>query len=98
VPPEHRDGRGRCLLAALLLAAAPALADTGSDWFDTQSKAVQHLLSAEPAAAGRARFMACGFVAPRLTQPDPSATGGDQAFMLMLDALRGYLQRLGAVP
>lgn len=90
--PESRRGRARSLLAAALLAATPALAETGSEWFEAQVRA-----GAPEPEPSRARFMACGYVAPALSRLEapPSA---DSALMQMLEGLRAYLRRLGSAP
>lgn len=91
--------RGRCLLAAMLL-ATQALADTAPEGFDAQLRAAQRGLGLEVTAyrAGRARYMACGFVSPSLSRPGPPDSGGDEAYAQMLERLRAYLRRFGEAP
>lgn len=92
---ESGRGRGRCLLAATLLVASQAWAETGSDWFEAQVRAGQPEVEAPPAS--RARFMACGYVAPGLSAPNPPRSA-DKALMQMLETLRAYLRHLGSGP
>jgi hypothetical protein len=91
--------RSRCLLAATLL-ATQALANTSPEGFDAQLRAAQRGLGLEAMAfsAGRARYMACGFVAPSLSRPEPPASVGDEAYAQMLERLRAYLRRFGEMP
>lgn len=97
------QGSGRLLLAvaaALLCHALPAPADTGSDWFDEQTDIFRLVLGFDlpQPPASRAQFMACGYVAPRLSAEEPPPAGGDQAFAQMLERLRGLLRAFGNAP
>jgi hypothetical protein len=87
-------------LAAHLAGAAPELADPEAVVFDAQRildaqraeiRRVAHAGRAE-AATGRAQFMSCGYIAPRLTEPQPPEFNDDSGVMDMLERLRAWLR------
>ena len=94
--------RLRPLSALLVFAAgfpcALAWADGGPDGLDARTAEFRGAQRAEvaPPATGRARFMACGYVAPGLDVMEAAASGGDEAFARMLERLKGHLLGLGA--
>ena len=93
-----RDAACR-LLAALLLVAGAARADSGSDWFDAQTQELRQLLEGQAAPApGRARFLACGYVSPGIAAVEAAKSDGDTAFAHMLARLRMWLARFAEAP
>lgn len=94
-------GSGSVLLVwAGLLASSPALADSGSEWFDALTTELRRALRVEAAqpTAGRARFMACGYVAPGLATWEAPRSGDDRAVAEMLEHLRSQLGGFGSGP
>lgn len=77
-----------------------ARADGGSERFDAhvaEPLPAQRAEIARP-AAGRSRFLACGYVAPGLDAAEAVESGDDRAFARMLERLRDRLLSLGAAP
>lgn len=88
------------LVWAGIQVSSPALADSGSEWFDALTTDLRRALRFEAAhpAAGRARFMACGYVAPGLAAGEAPRSGGDSALAQMLEHLRRQLRGFGSGP
>lgn len=83
-------------LCAGVAAAWPVQAETGSERMDRGiAQALAMLLNpaGEPSHS-RARFMACGYVAPILASTEEPSPGGDAAFARMLEWLRFQLRRV----
>lgn len=85
------------MLMAAMAPVRPASAETGSASMDRIIAEVFGGFDATPnePLAGRARFMACGYVAPALSTPQSDAGSADAALTRMLDWLRVRLRRLG---
>lgn len=79
------------------LAAAPVDTERATSRFDAiVADSLRRLHRDDP--GDRARYMACGYVAPALTRADEEAApqGDDLAFAEMLERLRGVLRRIAA--
>lgn len=94
--------RGWALVVVLALpSGGPARA--GGEMADSAAadEAGGASVAVQPPLAGRARFMACGYVAPVLSDPTfdfDAGTGADAAFTRMLERLRQFLHSSSEKP
>lgn len=86
-----------CLLIAnTALSATPTGDEHGAHWFEaTIADSLRRLQQGD--AADRARYMACGYVAPELIQAhaETALQNDDSAFAGMLERLRAVLRAAG---
>lgn len=83
-------------IAITSLAAPPADTPVGAGWFEaTIADNLRRLQRGN--ATDRARYMACGYVAPALIRAnaEAAAQGDDSAFADMLERLRAVLRPAG---
>lgn len=87
-----------CLLIAnTALSATPTGDEHGAHWFEATIADSLHRLQRGTTTTDRARYMACGYVAPELIQAnaEEAAHNDDSAFAGMLERLRAVLRAAG---